>query len=454
VIAAMTLQKVADITSGVLHGENVSLVGVSTDTRSVKDGDLFVALSGENFNGNQFVEMAKQNGAIAALVTESSDILPNVLVADSRRALGLLARENRRQFAGSLVAVTGSSGKTSTKEMLANIFARCGEVFATQGNLNNEVGVPLSLLAIEERHRFAVIEMGAAKQGDINYLCEFAEPDIAILTNAQQAHIAGFGSLEVVAKTKGEIFRSLPKHGLAVINADDAYCDFWRESAKAVTQRLFSLVREDVDVFARNIDLSVPGQVQFELVSFNGSAKVCMPLSGKHMVANALAAAAASLSSGVSLDDVVAGLESMRSVSGRLLRRDIGGVAVIDDSYNANPGSVRAAIDVLASGVGRKVFVMGHMGELGPESYLRHREIAAYARENRINAVFFVGEFASLMASEFGQYSFAFSSKADLISMLNDFVEVGDTVLVKGSRSAAMEQVVDELSAKLTGGNS
>jgi UDP-N-acetylmuramoyl-tripeptide--D-alanyl-D-alanine ligase len=200
--------------------------------------------------------------------------------------------------------------------------------------------------------------------------------------------------------------------------------------------------------------LSVPGKVQFELVSFNGSAKVCMPLSGKHMVANALAAAAASLSAGVSFDDVVAGLESMRSLSGRLLRRDVGGVAVIDDSYNANPGSVRAAIDVLASGVGRKVFVMGHMGELGPESDIRHREIAAYARENRIDAVFVVGEFAQLMVGEFGQHSFAFSSKADLISMLIDFVKVGDTVLVKGSRSAAMEEVVDELSAKLIGSNS
>lgn len=448
-ISSMTLQQVVVTTSGVLCGENVRFSAVSTDTRNIQKNDLFVALSGENFDGNQFIENAKNSGAIAALVTKPTDLLPSVLVTDSRRALGLVARENRRQFSGPLVAVTGSSGKTSTKEMLASIFAQCGEVFATQGNLNNEIGVPLSLLSIQEQHRFAVIEMGAAKQGDITYLCEFAEPDIAVLTNAQPAHIAGFGSLEGVAKTKGEIFRSLPQHGLAVINADDAYCELWQDYAKHVKQRLFSLVREDVDVFARDIDLSVPGKVQFELVSFKGSAKVCMPLSGKHMVANALAAAAASLSAGVSLSDVVAGLESMRSVSGRLLRRELAEVTIIDDSYNANPGSVRAAIDVLSSCVARRILVMGHMGELGPEAGLRHREIAAYARENRIDALFVVGEFAPLMADEFGSQSFAFSNKAELISALNTFVKAEDTVLIKGSRSAAMEEVVDALSAEL-----
>lgn len=452
-ITPMNLQQIVDSASGILCGENIQFSGLSTDTRSIKKGDLFVALSGENFDGNQFVENAKKSGAIAALVTKTTDILPNVLVSDSRRALGLLARENRRRFSGALVAVTGSSGKTSTKEMLASIFAQRGDVFATKGNLNNEIGVPLSLLAIEEKHRFAVIEMGAAKQGDIAYLCEFAEPDIAVLTNAQPAHIAGFLSLEGVAKTKGEIFSCLPKHGLAVINADDVYCELWQENAKHVKQRLFSLVREDVDVFARDIDLSVPGKVQFELVSFNGSAKVCMPLSGRHMVANALAAAAASLSAGVSLGDVVAGLESMRSVSGRLLRREVAGVALIDDSYNANPGSVRAAIDVLASSSGRKVFVMGHMGELGPEAPLRHREIAAYARENRIDTLLVVGEFAPLMAEEFGAKSVAFAKKAELIAMINKFVEAGDTVLVKGSRSAAMEEVVDALATELLGRN-
>lgn len=448
-ITPMTLQQVAAATSGVLCGEDTRFSAVSTDTRKIQKNDLFVALFGENFDGNQFVENAKNSGAIAALVTKATDLLPSVLVTDSRRALGLLARENRRQFSGALVAVTGSSGKTSTKEMLASIFAQCGDVFATQGNLNNEIGVPLSLLSIQEQHRFAVIEMGAAKQGDISYLCEFAEPDIAVLTNAQPAHIAGFGSLESVAKTKGEIFRSLPQHGLAVINADDTYYELWQGYAKHVKQRLFSLVREDVDVFARDIDLSVPGKVQFELVSFKGSAKVCMPLSGKHMVANALAAAAASLSAGVSLSDVVAGLESMRSVSGRLLRRELAEVTIIDDSYNANPGSVRAAIDVLSSCVARRILVMGHMGELGPEAGLRHREIAAYARENRIDALFVVGEFAPLMADEFGSQSFAFLNKAELISALNTFVKAEDTVLIKGSRSAAMEEVVDALSAEL-----
>lgn len=453
-ILPMTLQQLAMCTSGTLCGENVQFHGVSTDSRQLDKDDLFVALSGESFNGNQFVEAAKIKGASAALVSEATDSIPSVLVADCRHAFGLMARENRRQFTGALVAVTGSSGKTSTKEMLASIFSQCGEVFATRGNLNNEIGVPLSLLAIEKSHHFAVIEMGAAKQGDIAYLCEFAEPDIAILTNAQPAHIAGFLSLEGVAKTKGEIFRGLPKHGLAVINADDTFCEYWQENAAHVKQCLFSLVREDVDVFARDIDLSVPGTVKFELVSFKGKAVVCMPLSGRHMVANALAAAAASLSAGVSLSDVVAGLEAMKGVSGRLLRREIAGVAVIDDSYNANPGSVRAAIDVLASSEGRKILVMGHMGELGSEAGLRHREIAAYARENKLDALFVVGDFASLMADEFGRQSFAFANKQEMILMMNVFVKAGDTVLVKGSRSAGMEDVVDALSSELLGRNS
>jgi len=452
-IAAMNLQAIAAATQGVLTGESVTIERVCTDSRQVQRGDLFVALSGENFNGNQFVAAAKEAGAAAAIVSDTRDILANVRVTDTRRALGLIARENRRRFKGPLVAITGSSGKTSTKEMLAAIFAQCGEVYATVGNLNNEIGVPLSLLAISAQHQFAVIEMGAAKQGDIHYLCEFAEPTIAVLTNAQPAHIAGFGSLTGVAETKGEIFRGLAKGGLAIINADDAHCALWQSYACDVQQRLFSLVREDVDVFARDIDLSEPGKVRFELVSVQGSAQVCMPLSGRHMVANALAAAAAALSAGASLGEVVSGLESVRGVSGRLLRREIAGIALIDDSYNANPGSVRAAIDVLAEAKGRKILVLGHMAELGNEAAQQHREIAAYARGNRLDSVFLVGEYAAMMAAEFGSNGHAFNDKPSLILALKTYLQLGDTVLVKGSRSAAMEVVVDAMAADLARGS-
>jgi len=448
-IGALNLQTIATVTGGVLTGTDTSVEVVCTDSRKVQAGDLFIALSGDNFNGNQFVGVAKDAGAVASVVSDPTDLLPNIRVSDTRRALGLIARENRRRFTGPLVAITGSSGKTSTKEMLAAIFAQCGEVYATVGNLNNEIGVPLSLLAISAQHQFAVIEMGAAKQGDIHYLCEFAEPTIAVLTNAQHAHIEGFGSLTAVAETKGGIFRGLAKGGLAIINADDAHCSLWQSYASHVQQRLFSLVREDVDVFARDIDLSEPGKVRFELVSFAGSAKVCMPLSGRHMVANALAAAAAALSAGASLGEVVSGLESVRGVSGRLLRRNVAGIELIDDSYNANPGSVRAAIDVLASSHGRKVLALGHMAELGAEAAQQHREIAAYARENRLDAVFFAGEYASIMATEFGRNAHAFDNKSDLIAALKNYLEVGDTVLVKGSRSAEMEVVVDALATDL-----
>ncbi len=448
-IGPLNLQAIAAATGGVLSGEDLSVERVCTDSRKVQKGDIFVALSGDNFDGNQFVGTAKQAGAVAAIVSATTDLLPNIRVSDTRRALGLIARENRRRFGGPLVAITGSSGKTSTKEMLAAIFAQCGEVFATAGNLNNEIGVPLSLLAISAQHQFAVIEMGAAKQGDIHYLCEFAEPTIAVLTNAQRAHIEGFGSLQGVAETKGEIFRGLAKGGLAIINADDANCALWQSYASHVQQRLFSLVREDVDVFARDIDLSEPGRVRFELVSFAGSAKVCMPLSGRHMVANALAAAAAALSAGASLGEVVCGLESVRGVSGRLLRRDIADIALIDDSYNANPGSVRAAIEVLGASKGRKILALGHMAELGAEAAQQHREIAAYARENRLDAAFFVGEYACMMATEFGHNGSAFSDKPSLISALKNYLQAGDTVLVKGSRSAEMEVVVDVLADDL-----
>ena len=448
-IAAMNLQAIAVATDGALWGASQRVERICTDSRKVQPGDLFVALSGDNFDGNQFIGVAKAAGASAAIVNTATDLLPNVRVSDTRRALGLIARENRRRFSGPLVAITGSSGKTSTKEMLAAIFAQCGEVYATVGNLNNEIGVPLSLLAISAQTQFAVIEMGAAKQGDIKYLCEFAEPTISILTNAQHAHIEGFGSLKAVAETKGEIFRGLAKGGLAIINADDVNCALWQSYASHAQQRLFSLVREDVDVFARDIDLSEPGKVRFELVSFAGSAKVCMPLSGRHMVANALAAAAAALSAGASLGDVVRGLESVRGVSGRLLRRDLAGVALIDDSYNANPGSVRAAIDVLAASKGRKILALGHMAELGREAAQQHREIAAYARENRLDAVFFVGEYAEMMAAEFGGNAYAFSDKSNLISALIIYLQTGDTVLVKGSRSAAMEVIVDAIAADL-----
>lgn len=448
-ICAFNLKTLAVATSGVINGGDVLVERICTDSRKVAPGDLFVALSGDNFDGNQFVGVAKAAGASAAVVSNTTDLLPNIRVTDTRRALGLIARENRRRFNGPLVAITGSSGKTSTKEMLAAIFAQCGEVYATAGNLNNEIGVPLSLLAISAQHQFAVIEMGAAKQGDIHYLCEFAEPTIAVLTNAQPAHIEGFGSLTGVAETKGEIFRGLAKGGLAIINADDAHCTLWQQYAENVQQRLFSLVREDVDVFARDIDLSEPGKVRFELVSFAGSAKVCMPLSGRHMVANALAAAAAALSAGASLGDVVNGLESVRGVSGRLLRRDHAGVALIDDSYNANPGSVRAAIDVLAASKGRKILALGHMAELGSEAAQQHREIAAYARENRLDAVFITGEYANMMAMEFGPNGWAYNDKPSLISALQGYLKAGDTVLVKGSRSAEMELVVDAIAADL-----
>ncbi|GAB3371949.1 UDP-N-acetylmuramoyl-tripeptide--D-alanyl-D-alanine ligase [Spongiibacter taiwanensis] len=448
---ALTLSKIAAITGGQLVGADVSVSAVCTDTRKLQTGDLFVALKGEHFDGNTFVAQAAASGAGAALVNSPVDSLPCVVVADSYRALGLVAREHRRHFAGPVMAITGSSGKTSTKEMLASILRECGDTFATKGNLNNEVGVPLSLLSMSTQEQFAVIEMGAAKRGDIAYLCEFAEPTIALLTNAQAAHIQGFGSLQGVAETKGEIFQALGGKGVAIINADDQFSSLWQQLAGVAAQVRFGFNPATADVWAEDIVLSPNGGSEFRLVTPAGSADVVLALPGRHMIANALAAAAAAQAAGASLAQISAGLGLVRPSDGRLSRRQVGGIQIIDDSYNANPGSVRAAIDVLSECDGRRILVLGAMAELGDEAERGHREVAQYAASKGIDALFVTGEWAPMMAEKFGASAKAFADRETLASALVQFVEGGDAVLIKGSRSAGMELVVSRLAQHLDG---
>jgi UDP-N-acetylmuramoyl-tripeptide--D-alanyl-D-alanine ligase len=444
-ITAMQLSEIAGLVSGQLCGDDVVVAHLCSDSRSIASGDMFVALSGESFDGNAFVETAAQAGATSALVSQATGALPSVLVEDTRLAYGLIARANRRRFTGAVVGLTGSSGKTSTKEMLASILGEAGTVYATKGNLNNEVGVPRSLLELSNEFDRAVIEMGAAKRGDIRYLCNFVEPSVAILTNAQAAHIAGFGSLDGVAATKGEIFSALPTSGTAVINADDAYCDQWRKTAGHCQQLLFSLQSEDADFYAKQIQVDDEGRCTFDLVCPLGEAKITLCLPGRHMVANALAAAAAAMVVGAELEHIVAGLESLVPVVGRLSRSELGGLTLINDSYNANPGSVAAAIDVLASMAGRRVLVLGTMAELGERSAELHAEIAERARAVGIEKLFVVGEYADAMAGRFGEGASAFNNKTELGEALIASVQKGDVVLIKGSRSAAMETVCDQL---------
>ncbi len=452
-IQPLSLSAIARLCAGRLMGDDVEISSVAIDSRKLQPGGLFVALRGERVNGHDYLASAAANGAIAALVSQPCESLPCVVVDDSYAALGAIARENRRRFNGPLVALTGSCGKTSTKDILAALLAERGPVLATAGNYNNELGVPLTLLEIAGEHDCAVIEMGAAKAGDIRYLCDFAQPQIAILTNAQAAHIEGFGSLDGVARTKGEIFEALPSDGLAVINADDVYCSQWQRQAAHCRQSVFSLTSPQADVFASDIELHGAAGSRFTLHSGGNSVSISLPLAGRHMVANALAASTVALELGLSLAQIATAMARVRVTSGRLSSQRIAGVTLIDDSYNANPGSVRAAIDVLSAERGQRALVLGTMAELGSDALAQHLDVARYAAQCGINRLLIVGEYAEPMASTFGSGASAFADQDELLAVLAVELQGIDAVLIKGSRSAAMEAVVQALQQQLSGEN-
>lgn len=422
----------------------IKFSGVSTDTREVAPGQLFVALNGEHFDGHDFVAEAVQKGAVAVVVTHSVDVdIPQLIVANTQQAYAQLAANWRQQFDVPVIAVTGSNGKTTVKEMLASIMACRGAVLATQANFNNEVGVPRTLLGLRAEHVAAVIEEGASHPGDIAYLTRFVQPTIAVVTNAAGAHLAGFGSLETVAKTKGEIFENLPENGVAVINADDAFADLWRSQAGAHAIVCFSLSDES--------DAEVRGELQFDgalqIFTRAGDARVALPLEGRHNAANALAATAAALAAGASITDVKKGLEAMPVVPGRLQRKaGIHGAQIIDDTYNANPASLNAALQVLAQCRGDRYFALGDMAELGEKAVEYHQQAGRQAREVGVDRLYAVGELSQYAAQTFGEQGQHFSAQDELISCLQTDLNENVTLLVKGSRSAHMENVVAALS--------
>lgn len=418
---------------------------VSTDSRNIVPGDLFVALSGERYDGHEFIADVAAKGAVAAIVEAAVDCaLPQLVVSDSRLALGVVARLNRRRFTGPVIAITGSAGKTTCKEMVAAIFAGCGETLATTGNLNNEIGVPLTLLGLAQQHEYAVIEMGAGRAGDIRYLCRFVEPDIGIVTSALPAHLEGFGDLDTIAQTKGELFGCLRADGAAVINGDDPlYQSLWRTQAAGRRSITFGLEPGN-DITARAIS-AADGCQHFTLVTPTGSAPVSLALLGRHNLRNALAAAGAAFAAGLGLDAIAAGLGSLQSVPGRLQSlRGRDGSVVIDDSYNANPGAVQAAIDVLADFAGHRRLILGHMAELGASAERLHREVAEYASHAGIDELWCVGTWAPAMVEAFGREARAFTSNEELLEALSR-AAYADVTLVKGSRSARMETVVATL---------
>jgi UDP-N-acetylmuramoyl-tripeptide--D-alanyl-D-alanine ligase len=419
---------------------------VSTDSRSLVPGALFVAIPGDRFDGNDFVPEAEAKGAAGALVSRlAATPLPQIEVRDSRRALGAMARAWRASFSIPIVAVTGSSGKTTVKELVAAILGVSRSICVTQGNLNNDIGVPLTLMRLTAEHDAAVIELGANHLGEIDYLAALVQPTVGIITNAAAAHLEGFGSLEGVAQGKGELLDHLPRAGTAVLNADDPFRSEW-----AVRSRCEFTVTFGV---AANADCHVLGEPHFMAAGSEfrmrlpdgDEADVWLPLLGRQNVANALAAAAAAQAVGASTEDIVAGLARVTPVRGRL-RALPGrhGATVIDDSYNANPASVRAALDHLAVLGGRRVFVFGNMAELGPTALALHNEIGEYAR-GRCDQLIAIGDLAAESARAFGVAAQRVADIDAARAALEPLLGPDVTVLVKGSRVMGLDRLVKTL---------
>ncbi len=441
----MPLSAIAVWTHGRLLGSDVEVTGVAIDTRKLQPGDLFVAIRGERADGHDYLAEAAARGAVAALVTRKVDSeLPQVLVNDAELALGDLASAVRAQRDVRVVGITGSNGKTTVKTLVASILSRHGRTHVSAGNYNNELGLPLTLLAMPRDTEYAVLEMGAGKPGDIAYLAAIARPDIGLVTLIAPAHLARMGSIEGVAETKGALYQALPADGIAVINADDAFASFFAGLAGARRQLRFGL-EQPADVGADIVEQRVDGS-RFVLSTPQGDAEVALPLPGRHNIANALAATAVALALEVSLDTIVAGLEQVGGVAGRLRRETMaGGWTLIDDSYNANPSSMTAAIDTLLLAGGERWLVLGDMAELGAQARALHAGIGERARERGVERLFAVGPLGAATVEAFGAGGEHFDDKAALITALRGQLHAGVTCLVKGSRSAGMEQVVAAL---------
>ncbi len=443
-----TLAAVAEKLQVNLIGEDASFGPISIDSRSLNGGALFVAIEGKNFDGNDFVADARSRGAVGALVSRRAKVpLPQIKVADTRIAFGQMARAWRENVPIPVVAVTGSNGKTTVKDLIANILRCQRNVCVTEGNLNNDIGVPLTLMALDETHDAMVVELGANHLGEIDYLSSLVQPTVGVITNAYAAHLEGFGSVAGVAAAKGELLDHLPRAGTAVISADDEFCEDWRARSRAETVLTFGL--------AAGADCTVTGEIvagtaacQFTMQLPEGErVDIDLPLAGRHNVLNALAAAAAAHALGTVPEDIIHGLNSAHAVHGRLhvvWRRD--GAAIIDDSYNANPASVRAALDYLAQASGTRVLVLGDMAELGDSAEALHREIGQYAT-GRCDVLLTVGPLSRQAADAFGNAGRSFADTASLGKAAEAMLAEDVTLLVKGSRIMGLDQLVSLLTS-------
>jgi UDP-N-acetylmuramoyl-tripeptide--D-alanyl-D-alanine ligase len=444
---SVTLSQLAGTLHGELLGQDVTIDAVTSDTRKLTPGCLFVALKGERFDAHDFAEQAKAGGAGALLVSRKLDTdLPQLVVGDTRQAFGELAAWVRQQVPTRVVALTGSSGKTSVKEMTAAILSECGNTLYTAGNLNNDIGVPMTLLRLTKEHQYAVIELGANHQGEIAWTVSLTRPEAALVNNLAAAHLEGFGSLAGVAKAKGEIYTGLPANGIAILNADNNDWLNWQSIIGERKVWRFSPNAANSDFTATNVHITSHG-TEFTLQTPTGNAEVTLPLPGRHNIANALAATALAMAVGASLDAVKQGLAKLKAVPGRLFPVRLGeNQLLLDDTYNANVGSMTAAAHVLAEMPGYRVMVVGDMAELGDESEACHVQVGEAAKAVGIDKVLSVGTLSKALSDASGvgeHFNDKAAATARLIALIAEHPMI--TILVKGSRSSAMEEVVRDL---------
>lgn len=446
------LSSVAAHANGVLHGDDRAFSGVSTDSRGLLEDKLFVALRGPNFDGHDFVAAAAEGRAAGALVAKRQPVeLPQIQVSDTLSGLQEWAAAWRRSTNIPLVAITGSNGKTTVKTLAASILSQRFETLATRGNLNNHIGVPLTLLELSSKHEVAVVEMGASARGEIGPLTRLAEPTVGIVTNAGPAHLEGFGDIRGVALGKGELFESLPEKACAVINADDVYHDQWRQLAQHCRIVTFGTSDSADYALANAPEIHANGMTFSARLGDAGVVAIETPLVGSHNILNILAAAAAATAAGAQTEDIVAGVAGAGSVAGRMnVCEGRGGVRIIDDAYNANPASLAAGIDYLATQKGRRLLVLGDMAELGSDARALHVEAGEFARSRGIDGLVGVGPLAAHAARAYGPGSQTFATLEEARDWLEKQLGRDLVLLIKGSRSAGLDRLVEALQSERT----
>jgi len=446
--------------------ENLTYQDVSIDTRTLQPGNLFVAIKGENFDGHDFIQEAEKKGAVAVIVNHACETtpgsavgwakdpaafagdvptMPALKVENTIHALGKLSSHHRDQFHIPVIGITGSCGKTTTRALTASILQQCGQTLFSESSFNNDIGMPLTLLRLQEKDQYAVIEMGTNHFGEMSYLTHIVKPTVAMIINAAAVHLEGFGSVAGVCKAKGEIFEGLTPDGTAILNADDAHFEDWKKMIGSRKLLTFSMT-QPTDIYAKDISLTPEGKPVFTLVTPQGETQIHLPLLGRHNINNALAAAAVAYAVDAQLAAIKTGLEKTTAVKRRLNHHQLpNGVELIDDSYNASPLAVQAAIDILAQRPGEKILVLGDMRELGDHTDSAHEQIGEYARKAGIDFLYTYGTATALTSKAFGEKAQHFTDQAPLIASLKTNTRSGTSVLVKGSFSMKMGQVVQAL---------